>query len=229
MPNSSAMPQKLANAALVVLAICAVVLTALVVRREFIQGDEGARSVEAIRPAHISDWRRFGSVGHRFGPATAPVTIVEFSDFQCPYCRIAWDTLRILRARYPTQVTLVYRHYPLQGIHPRALEAASAAECAGAQGLFERFHDVLFHRQESLSAVAWEVLAEEAEVPNRPLFLDCIHQGVFLDRIARDIRAGDSLGVLGTPTLLVNDTRFAGMPPLSRLEELVQEKLGSRN
>lgn len=153
MPNSLATPQRVANAALVVLAACAVVLTALVVRREFIVRDEDAGSAEAIRPTRISDWRRFGGVGHRFGPATAPVTIVEFSDFQCPYCRIAWDTLRILRARYPTQVTLVYRHYPLQGIHPRALEAASAAECAGAQGLFERFHDVLFLRQESLSAI----------------------------------------------------------------------------
>jgi protein-disulfide isomerase len=157
------------------------------------------------------------------------VTIVEFSDYQCPYCRIVADTLRVLRERYPNDVRLVYRHYPLQSIHPRALELAVAAECARIQGGFERFHYVLFSLQDSLGSVGLTRLARHAEIQSPERLSECVRSGQGLPIVLEDIAAGDRLGVVGTPTILLNQDRYPGYMNLSLLDSLVQKALATSN
>jgi NhaA family Na+:H+ antiporter len=121
----------------------------------------------------------------------------------------------------------VYRHYPLEGIHPGAFLAAVAAECAGAQGQFKEFHDVLFAKQAQLTGAHWTDLAREAHVRDPRLLAQCVRAGTYSSRVVQDIIAGDSLGVIATPTLLVNDVRFSGAPRLAFLDSLVQAALAS--
>src|SRR5208283_1293688 len=95
------------------------------------------------------------------GPRDAPVTIVEFSDFQCPYCGSAAPVLKQLLATYPTQVRLVFRNLPLRTMHPQAIYAAQAGVCADAQGKFWEIHDVLFTRQSRLGIKGLKEVADQ--------------------------------------------------------------------
>ena len=121
--------ESLLNVSLVMLVACAAVTTALVVRREVFLVHPAQ-----TRPRTIPEWRDFSRDGHRMGPQKAPVTIVVFSDFQCPYCALLMDRLGVLRAKYPRDVAVVYRHYPLVE-HRYSMAAARASECAASQGL----------------------------------------------------------------------------------------------
>ena len=137
----------LSTATTVVLTLCALVLTGILVRREFFPG------ITATAPREVEHWSQLASAGHTMGPANAPVRILEFSDFQCPYCARLQPTLQAIRAKYPDRVAVVYRHFPLAD-HPHAMQAALASECAAAQGRFERFHDILFAAPDSISLIS---------------------------------------------------------------------------
>jgi protein-disulfide isomerase len=214
--------EKAGNVAILVLGVCAAILTWIVVRREYGVAERPSTSVAAV---HVRDWRRYVSSGQSMGPESAAVTVVEFADFQCPFCRLARDTLRALRLQFPKDVRILYRHYPLQGLHSHAFEAALAAECAAAQGRFEELHDVMYQVQESLGIVGWTDLARRARISDPVAFTRCVHSNTFVGRVVRDIIAGDSLGVVGTPTMLVNDVRFTGVPRLAFLDSLVRRVL----
>lgn len=211
------------NATLGLVSVLAVCLTGVVVARALRSG----KPVSAPATAEVRDWRRFAEAGNRLGPSDASVTIVEFSDFQCPYCRVAFAALRDLRMKYPGQVAVIYRHYPLAQ-HPFARDAALAAECAASQGRFESFHDLAFAAQDSLGHRQWSSFARAAGVPNTAIFAECMRQRAFDGIIDRDVRAGDSLGVRGTPTILVNQRRILRTATLPLLDSLVHAALPSR-
>lgn len=195
--------------------LCAVVLTGLVVRRELFPASTG------VPDRVVDDWRRYAAEGRRTGSADAPVTIVVFSDFQCPACRRLADELDSIRAKRPRDVAVVYRHFPLTPVHPHALPAARASECAGAQGRFKEFHDALFREQALVESGGWRHFATAAGVPDLNAFDRCI-AGTSPDAaVARDVQAGRELGVTGTPTLLINERRIQGTPPLVELESSI--------
>jgi protein-disulfide isomerase len=173
----------------------------------------------------VRDWRSYAA-GTRIGPADAAVTIIEFSDFQCPYCRVMAGRLRELRRKHPGEVALVYRHFPLS-YHPYARSAARASVCADEQGRFEAFHDAVFARQDSLSEAAWPRLAKLAGVADAKRFDECLAGAASLARVERDVAAGRQLGISGTPSLLVNDALLTG-GGLEALEEQVARALASR-
>lgn len=208
--------ERLLNAALFVLTVCALVTTGLVVRREFF----GPRAVSAT-PVHIPSWRSFARHGHRMGPADAPVTIVVFSDFQCPYCGMLMERLRAVRSAHPAEVAVVYRHFPVQG-HAHAADAAKASECAADQGRFEPFHDALFAARDSIGRVPWERFAASAGVPDLSAFQRCASAPGPVAALERDTLAARKLYVSGTPTMLINGLRMVGAPPLDSLEAYVQ-------
>jgi protein-disulfide isomerase len=160
------------------------------------------------------------------GPETAPVTIVVFSDFQCPYCAELMARLMILRSRHPEDVAIVYRHYPLS-VHPYAMAAARASECAASQGRFEEFHNALFRSQEVIGKVPWTHFALVAGVPDTAAFQKCAMSGVALHNVTEDSAAAKRLGVYGTPVLLINQTRLDGAQPLDTLEAYVARILHS--
>jgi protein-disulfide isomerase/uncharacterized membrane protein len=158
-----------------------------------------------------------GAARHTKGPADAPVTIVEFSDFQCPACEQAFHDLHdLLRRR--SDVRMVFRHFPLdqhcnermtRGVHPMACMAAAAAECAGQQGKFWEYHDLLFANQSTLER---ESLFAHARATNLdlPAFRTCLDDPATLERVREDVRAADALGVDSTPTIFVNGRRIDG-------------------
>jgi len=210
-----------ANAVTGILVCCALAVTGLAVRREL----AAARPAPAAYNPHarsVSDWRGYVD-GSRIGPADAAVTIVEFSDFQCPFCGTMAERLRALREANPGKVALVYRHFPLQ-YHPFAAPAAHASICAERQGRFEAYHDLVFVRQDSLHGEVWPELAEAARIPDLPRFSECMKESEPARRIERDLAAGRKLGVTSTPSILVNGTLVTG-DELGALEEYVARAL----
>lgn len=174
------------------------------------------------QPRSVLDWRRYASVGHRVGPVNAAVTIVEFSDFQCQYCRQLAATLATLYEDYPGQVAIVYRHFPLTSLHPGALPAAVAAECAGEQGRFFPYHTALFTEQDSIGILPWAQLALRAGISDTARFNGCITSGRTLSLVQRDQRDGAELHISGTPLVLVNGLEFPGAPSRAALDSVIR-------
>lgn len=199
---------------------CAVVVAMAVARREFLP-----RGPVPEEPREVEDWTSLASAGHRFGAKAGPVVIVEFSDFQCPFCKIAANNLRQVSSRYGDRVTVVFRHFPLTSIHPYALEAAIAAECAAAQDRFEAFHDLLFEQQENIGSKSWAAFAEDAGVPSATRFAACLDEDWSAARVREDSRAARQLRLGGTPSVIINGLLLPGTPSLETLEMYVERAL----
>jgi len=158
-----------------------------------------------------------GAGVHTKGPSDAPVTIVEFSDFQCPACEQAFQDLHdLLRRR--NDVRVVFRHFPLdqqcnermtRGVHPMACLAAAAAECAGQQGKFWEYHDLLFANQSTLERESLFAHARATTLDLRA-FRTCLDDPATMEGVREDVRAADALGVDSTPTIFVNGRRIDG-------------------
>ena len=157
----------------------------------------------------------FHSVEHVLGNPDAPVTVLEYGDFECPYCAAAAPVLRELVAESQGQVKLVFRHFPLAGNHPHALTAALAAEAAGAQGAFWPMHDVLFARQDRLSDTALRAYADELGLDGGQVVGEAAQQ--FAAKVAADFEQGLADEVAGTPTVVVDGELFSGRVELAAL------------
>jgi protein-disulfide isomerase len=204
-----------------VLVVCAVVVTGLLVRRELFAPTPAGPGAPPP-PSVVSGWRAYANGGNGSGPGGAPVTIVEFSDFQCPFCRLMAARLDSLRAEHPRDVRVVYRHFPLPSIHPHAIQAAQASECAGEQGRFWPMHDALFARQDSIGKTGWERFAETAGVANLAAFTACMSRPGESTALHPDTAAGNELGIRSTPTLLINQHRINGAISLDSLRAFVR-------
>ena len=158
------------------------------------------------------------------GAAAAPVTIVEWSDFECPYCQSVLPTLERILEEYPEQVRLVFRHFPLHAIHPNAQAAAEAGVCAQDLGAFWQLHDLMFEEQDTLTADDLQDKAERAGL-DVEAFTACLEQEGIADRVHADRRAGVEAGVNGTPALYVNGRPLAGAVAYEQLAEVVEDEL----
>jgi protein-disulfide isomerase len=158
------------------------------------------------------------------GPADAPVTLVEFSDYQCPFCKNAEQMVEQVLQRYPTQVRFVYRHFPLDNIHPQARGAAEAAACAGAQGKFWDYHKVLFHRSPKLEEEQLKDYATSAGL-DRAAFDSCLASDAQLAAVDADVEAGRAIGVAGTPAFYVNGLPVTGARGADQLAAVIDGEL----
>lgn len=158
------------------------------------------------------------------GSVNAPVTIVEFADFGCPYSRESSFTIRELALKYPDQVRFVYRDFPLTDIHPIAQKAAEAGECAQDQGRFWEFHDRLYQNQATLVESDFVKFAESLNM-NVFQFERCLESGRYADEVTDDLTDGIEAGVRGTPTFFVNGNRIAGAIPQDILDAIIQSIL----
>jgi protein-disulfide isomerase len=158
------------------------------------------------------------------GAANAPVTVVEFSDFECPFCKQTQPTLKQLLERYPGKVRLAYRDFPLDSIHPQARPAAEAARCAQDQGKFWEYHDVLFTQSpqfapEDLRRYAGQVGLDVTK------FDSCLAAGVHKAAVQRDLDEGSRLGITGTPAFFINGRALSGAQPLEAFARVIEEEL----
>ena len=157
------------------------------------------------------------------GPADAPITLVEFSDFQCPYCAVAVGQIHQILKAYPTQVKLIFKQYPLEE-HPQAALAATAAVAAQLQGKFWQMHDTLFAHTDNLSRKAILGYAKEIGLDTDKLEADMDTTKV-RDIVARDVHDGDDANVQGTPTLFIDGQKYNGALTLDALKPILDKEL----
>lgn len=158
------------------------------------------------------------------GPPDAPVTIVEFSDFECPYCARLQPTLEQAKHQYGEHLRVVYRHFPLTGIHPDAWKAAEASLCAGEQGRFWELHDLMFAEQGALAVADLQEKAARLEL-DAEAFNECLDSSRHHDTVLADVLAGDALGVSGTPAMFINGRLVVGAIPFAELAEIIDDEL----
>ena len=158
------------------------------------------------------------------GPAAATVTLVEFSDFECPYCGAIEPTLTRIATEYKDRVKIVFRQFPLTNLHPRARKAAEASLCAFDQNKFWELHDVMFGDQKNLEIAQ---LKTKAQVVGLDLtkFNACLDSGSKGDAVKADQRAGFKAGVTGTPGIFINGRFFNGVQSFDILSKAIDEEL----
>ncbi|PYS25935.1 MAG: hypothetical protein DMG11_21805 [Acidobacteria bacterium] len=158
------------------------------------------------------------------GPASAPITIVEFSDFECPYCGGLFPTLKEIEKKYADKIRVVYRQYPLTSLHPHAQKAAEASLCADEQKRFWDFHDSLFGNQQDLTVDSLKRRAVELKL-DAPAFNTCLDSGKHAETIKKDILEGSRAGVSGTPAIFINGRLLSGNQPYTSIAQVIEDEL----
>jgi protein-disulfide isomerase len=178
--------------------------------------DNAARADPLVSPDDDPSW----------GPADAPVTIVEFGDYQCPFCKLFWDqTFPQIQATYEGVVRFVYRDFPLTSIHPYAQKAAEASECADDQGHFWEYHALLWADQQELDVASLKAYAAQLGL-DTATFDDCLDSGKNAQEVQKDYSDGVSYGVQGSPWFFVNDEELPGAQPFSEFQTAIDNLLG---
>jgi protein-disulfide isomerase len=212
---------KLNDLSLCVLVLCAVVTTGLVVRRELVSNPTSTQEIPS-EPTFVKDWQDALQHGIRIGSAGAPVQIIEFADFQCPYCARFESRLNEARERHGDKLAITFVHSPLPS-HEQAEHAARAAECADAQGRFAAMKTLLFERQAVLGTMPWVDLGRQADVPNLERFQTCVDDRQPMERVIHGKNLSAKFGVRGTPTILVNGWLLPRPPTAPELDRIVQD------
>jgi len=179
-----------------------------------------ARVQFLMQPARVE----VAATGASIWPADAPITILEFSDYECPYCQRAEPALWKLIETYPEQVRWVYRHFPLVGMHTKATGAAEATVCAQRQGRFWEMHRVVFANTRNLSRESLQRYAEQVGL-DMEKFSTCMDEGEATEVVSQDLREGRAVGVTGTPAFFLNGIPFSGALPFEEFDQMVQEEL----
>lgn len=215
-------------------------LVGLVIMLTLLLGDRGATLVKAgngqvaqgarqaqpstpdDQPAGNVEVKVDSKVDHIRGNSKSGLTIVEFSDFQCPFCQRFAPTVQQVLKEYGNKVRFVYKHFPLDSIHPWARPAALASECASEQGKFWEYHDALFARQDEFGTDFWSKLAGELKL-NVGKFNDCVSSGKYAARVDADYKQGLSAGVRGTPHTIVGNIPVSGAVPYEQLKAIIDQ------
>lgn len=150
-----------------------------------------------------------GERDHRQGPANASVTLVEYGDYECPYCGEAYPIVKHVQEALDDRLQFVFRNFPLTAAHPHAQQAAEAAESVGAQGKFWEMHDALYEHQDDLKTAGLLRLASLVGADATTTAKD-LQSGAFEDRVYEDFMSGVRSGVGGTPTFFINGSRYDG-------------------
>ena len=158
-----------------------------------------------------------------FGPPSAAVEIIEFSDFQCPFCQRLTDTLEQLKSEYGSDIRLVFKDYPLPN-HAQAFKAAEAGNCANQQGKFWELHDTMFSRQSELGVDDLKRHAGELGL-DQAAFDACLDSGRFAEQVNADLTAGQQYGVSSTPTVFINGRAVMGAAPFEMFSAIIREEL----
>ncbi len=187
--------------------------------RSFIEGLRAKASVKRYLPRYRV---KVAAEGPAKGPEKAPITIVEFADFECGFCARAGETVAEVMKKYPGKIRLVFRDYPL-GFHQNAIPAAVAARCAGDQGKYWPMHDKLF-ASEALDVASLKKAAREVGV-DAGKFDACLDGNKHAAAVKADMAAGDQAGVNGTPAFFINGVPLSGAQPMEAFTQIIDEEL----
>lgn len=174
----------------------------------------------------VTNWRDYALPERSLADAPTEVTLIVFTDYQCPYCRELHEQVAVLQTEFPGQLGVILRHFPLEERHPFARAAALALECSGDAIRRREMDSVLFANQDSLGRLPWIQFGRRAGVTDTAAFDRCVRQEAHAARIREDIAAARRLGVRGTPTVLVNDLLLRGVGPHEILRGAVRAALG---
>jgi protein-disulfide isomerase len=160
---------------------------------------------------------------HSFGSKNAKVTLVTFSDFECPYCGRFYPTVKEIMKQYGDKVRVVFKHFPLS-FHKNAQKAAEASECAAEQGKFWQMHDKIFENQQLLSFDQLKAWAKDLKL-NISQFNSCLDSGKFAQKVQADMQEGAQKGVDGTPATFVNGILVSGAQPFEAFKQMIDQEL----
>lgn len=183
------------------------------------QPAQGAAQQPSVYEAQATQTFTIAKDDHIRGNPDAAITLVEFSDFQCPFCERQYRTLKQLLNEYPQKIRLVYRHFPL-GFHQFAQKAAEASECASEQGKFWEYHDKLFENQSDYSVANFKKWAGDLGLQTSQ-FNSCLDGDKYASRIQADAKEGAQKGVNGTPATFVNGQLISGALPYATFKEAI--------
>ena len=164
------------------------------------------------------------AIGPSKGPEDAPITLVEFSDFECPFCVRVLPTLDQVQEEYGDQVRIVYRHFPLNSIHPNAQITAEASMCADAQGMFWEMHDAIFEVRGKADADQLKAMAGDLGL-EQDAFGACLDSREYRELVEADLEAGRRAGVTGTPALFINGRFLSGAQPFNVVSRVINDEL----
>jgi protein-disulfide isomerase len=194
-------------------------------REEFLKSLRSqAKIVDNLKPPPVSRVAVSTAGAPVRGAANAPVTLVLFSDFECPFCKRTHPTINQLLERYAGKIKLVYRDLPLESIHPQARRAAEAARCANAQGKFWEYYDVLFTESPKLGSEDLKRYAAQIGIEPKK-FDECLSAGTYKEVVQKDVDEAARLGINGTPAFFVNGRPLTGAQPYEMFARLIDEEL----
>jgi protein-disulfide isomerase len=188
-------------------------------------GQRAGVAIYLIDPTAVQIDARKGFVR---GEKDAPVNIVEFSDFQCPFCKAATATMHQIMAQYAGKVRWVFRDFPIATLHPLAHRAHEAARCAAEQGKFWEYHDVLFQKSPQLAPADLKQYARDLKLDGDS-FDRCLEAGKYGAAIAADIEEGQRLGVSGTPAFFINGRLLVGAQPATAFQQVIDSELSKQS
>lgn len=213
------MNKKLETFLSVILTMCAVAIAATYLFRR----PSELRTLDlSAPPVHVEDWQELVNYDPlRIGSSDAAVQIIEFSDFECPFCKRFHEDVEILMTEFPGHVSLAFFHHPLP-YHRFAIPAAKASECAHEQGVFPAAARSIFTQQDSFGITPWQSIVKNAGV-DTTTFLRCFNADENPPRMIRHIELGDSMEVQGTPTVIINGWRYASPPSADSVRQIIKE------
>jgi protein-disulfide isomerase len=163
---------------------------------------------------------------HSQGPADAPVTLVEYGDYQCPYCGAAYPLVKQLQERFGDDLRFVFRNFPLQELHENAMSAAMTAEFAATKGHFWEAHDALYENQEQLGQELYAAIVTQLGIDAAELGAALDSETIF-DKVKKDFNGGVRSGVNGTPSFFVNGTRYDGPRDFETMAEALDRAIAA--
>lgn len=200
--------------------MCALLITSLVMIQFFSKKDFN----DSIVDREIESWEEISSVAYRKGIPKAPIQIIKFFDYSCPYCKEVDPVVNEIAKKYSGQISIVYNHFPLDEFSS-TFKAAVASECAANQGRFMDYHNLLFINQDNLGTLSFDGLAIEAKVQDISLFKECRESDEAKDIIRKSISIANDLRIGGVPTFLINDKIVPGVRSSLEFSNLIEKLL----
>ena len=158
------------------------------------------------------------------GSATAPITIVKFEDFHCPFCKRVQPTFTELFSKYDGKLKLIHRDFPLDQLHPQARKAHEAGRCAEEQGKFWAYHDALYANAPKAAPDQLKAYAQEVGL-DMATFEQCVNSSKYQEAVQQDVEEGTRAGVTGTPAFFINGRMLSGAQPLEKFAEIIDDEL----